>query len=79
MTALTHNTTPWQLRPELCREVVWHASNSEDALLCLADVDGQRWSVVLNPVDASALYALYVGDRHVLDFEDWPGFWRWPS
>jgi hypothetical protein len=48
-------------------------------VLCLGFVDGQRWKVVLNSVDAAALYALYVEERHALDFDDWPGFWRWPS
>ncbi len=79
MTTLTSIPTLWQLHPEFCREVVWRASNSDDALLCQADVDGRLWSVMLNSVDATALYGLYVGGRHVLNFEDWPGFWRWPS
>lgn len=79
MPILTSAPSPWNLRPELCRAANWHASNTDDSLLCLARVDGQRWAVVLNPVDASALYALYVEDKRVLDFDDWPGFWRWPS
>jgi hypothetical protein len=79
MTTLTSNTSPWHLRPELCRDVRWRASTTDDALLCVAVVDGQRWRVVLNSVDATALYGLYIEDRRVLDFDDWPGFWRWPA
>lgn len=80
MTTSTPNQSAlWRLRPELCRDVAWQNSTQDDDVLCEAVVGNQTWRVRLNGLEDQSLYALIIDQRHVLDFDDWPGFWRWPG
>ena len=79
MTTTSNNTALWRLRPELCRDVHWLNSADDDDVLCMAVVGDSTWTVRLNGVEDQSLYSLFIENRHALDFDDWPGFWRWPG
>jgi hypothetical protein len=78
MTAST-NTALWRLRPELCRDVAWQPANEDETILCEALVAHELWQVRLNGVEAGSLYSLHIDSQPTLEFDDWPGFWRWPG
>ncbi len=69
-------TTPnWDVKTRLQEEVHWERNDEDLEVPWLADGVGIVWRLRLNDFPDHFLYTLFVGDREVGHFNDWPETW----
>lgn len=61
----------WSQHSELLRKVVFRKVDGPH-IWCVATVDGSIWKVVLNDFPDEPLYTIYVGEKPIMSFNNWP-------
>jgi hypothetical protein len=66
------------LSQPLSQPLIWQAGRSAEWPY-QAEVAGAKWQIRLGDFPAEALYALWINDQWVQEFDDWPAVWQKPA
>ena len=69
----------WSAHPELWRPVAW-LSTGDPGCPYFEVIDGVNWEIRIKEAGEheSVIYTLTIGGREILEFDEYPPFWKRP-